>query len=215
MQETKFQHQLRSAVKIMMCFVWLIAGTDAPTMTPDTGFRWMPFGGYLVCAARFRTSSLMDGHCLRWSLFNPDNRLLCTLRRSFLPATYDAVSNYLMADILIREGAEPGQPQFVEAKADLTRSLTAKPDSAEAQILMGTLCQQENNLPEALQHFQQALKNEPDDPSALNHELLVLRAMHKMSDATEVAKHLRLLLNNRIQEERPANDVRVAPRPTN
>jgi len=135
-----------------------------------------------------------------------------TLLQQQLKATpNDAVANYLMADILIREGAEPGQPQFVEAKADLTRSLTGRPDSAEAQILMGTLCQQENDLPEALQHFQQALMSEPEDPSALNHELLVLRALHRMSDAAEVAKHLRSLLNNKVQEERPAIDVRVAP----
>jgi tetratricopeptide (TPR) repeat protein len=123
----------------------------------------------------------------------------------------DAVANYLMADILIREGAEPGQPHFVEAKADLTRSLATRPDSAEAQILMGTLCQQENNLAEALEHIRLAIKNEPENPSALNHELLVLRALHKMSEASDIAKHLRSLLDSKVQEERPANDVRVAP----
>jgi tetratricopeptide (TPR) repeat protein len=133
------------------------------------------------------------------------------LRQQLKATPDDAVANYLMADILVREGAEPGQPQFTEAKEDLAKSLAARPDSAEALILSGTLCQQEQNYSKALENFQRALKSEPDDPSALNHELLVFRAMHKGKEAAEVAAHLRSLLNTKLKEERPTNDVRVGP----
>jgi tetratricopeptide (TPR) repeat protein len=86
----------------------------------------------------------------------------------------DAVTNYLLADLLVREGAKPRDEAFSEAKADLARSLAAQPDSAEAQILMGKLCQQENNLSEALDHIQRALKVESDNRSALNREFILL-----------------------------------------
>jgi tetratricopeptide (TPR) repeat protein len=123
----------------------------------------------------------------------------------------DAVANYLMADILLREGAEPGHPQFEEARIDLAKSLAAKPDSAEAQILMGTLCQQENKLPEALDHLNLALKVEPDNRSALDHELMLLRKLHRNSEAAAVGEHLKSLLSNQVQRERAATQVRLNP----
>jgi tetratricopeptide (TPR) repeat protein len=123
----------------------------------------------------------------------------------------DAVANYLMADILFRDGAEPGQPQFEEARADLTRSLAAQPDSVEAQILMGTLDQRENKFTEALDHFNLALKVEPDNRSALDHELMLLRKLHRNSEAAAVGEHLKLLLNNQVQQERAATQVRLDP----
>jgi tetratricopeptide (TPR) repeat protein len=123
----------------------------------------------------------------------------------------DAVANYLLADILVREGVEPGQPQFDEAIADLSRSLTAQPDSAEAQILMGSLCEQQNNLSAALDHFKWALKVEPDNRSALDHELLLFRKLHRDSEAVEAANHLKSLINNQVQREKSTSQVRVSP----
>jgi len=121
----------------------------------------------------------------------------------------DAVTNYLLADLLIRGGAKPGEEAFSEAKADLARSLAAQPDSAEAQILMGKLCQQENNLSEALDHTERALKVEPDNRSALNREFILLRKLNRNSEAAEVLDHLRAVLNNELEQEQIANQVRV------
>jgi len=123
----------------------------------------------------------------------------------------DAVANYLMADILVRDGAEPGQPQFEEARTDLARSLKAQPESAEAQILMGTLYQYEGKLPQALDHFDRALKVEPDNHSALDHELMLLRKLHRNSEAAAVGEHLKSLLNSQVQRERDATQVRLNP----
>jgi tetratricopeptide (TPR) repeat protein len=121
----------------------------------------------------------------------------------------DAVTNYLLADLLIRDGAKPGEAGFNEAKADLARSLAAQPDSAEAQILMGKLCHQENNLSEALDHIQRALKVDPDNRSALNREFTLLRKLYRNSEAAEVLDHLRAVLNNELKQEQIANQVRV------
>lgn len=123
----------------------------------------------------------------------------------------DAVANYLMADILVREGAEPGQPQFEEARADLAKSLATQPNSAEAQILMGMLYQREDKSSEALEHYNLALKAEPDNRSALDHELMVLRKLHRSTEAAAVGEHLKALLNNQVRREREAMQVRVNP----
>jgi tetratricopeptide (TPR) repeat protein len=123
----------------------------------------------------------------------------------------DAVANYLMADILFREGAEPGQPQFEETRIDLAKSLAAQPNSAEAQVLMGTLCQTEDKLSEALDHFHLALKVEPDNRSALDHELMLLRKLHRNSEAAAVGEHLKSLLSSQVQRERAAMQVRLNP----
>jgi tetratricopeptide (TPR) repeat protein len=121
----------------------------------------------------------------------------------------DAVTNYLLADLLIRDGAKPGDEAFSQAKAYLARSLAAQPDSAEAQILMGKLCQQENNLSESLDHIQRALKVEPDNRSALNREFILLRKLNRNDDAAEILDHLRAVLNNELKQEQTASQVRV------
>jgi tetratricopeptide (TPR) repeat protein len=121
----------------------------------------------------------------------------------------DAVTNYLFADLLSRNGAKPGEADFNEAKGDLARSLAAQPDSAEAQILMGKLCQQENDLSEALDHIQRALQVEPDNQSALNREFILLRKLNRNSEAAKVLEHLTAVLNNELKQEQIASQVRV------
>jgi tetratricopeptide (TPR) repeat protein len=126
----------------------------------------------------------------------------------------DAVTNYLLANLLLRSGAEPGRPEFNEARADLARSLQAKPDSVEAQILMGKLLEQQNDLSGALDHLQLALKIEPDNRSALDREFLLLRKLHRNREAAEVVDHLKSVLNNELKQENAAARVRVNPQPS-
>ena len=99
-----------------------------------------------------RSKSIAQHDCDEYALFQPESGRQGKGSPGAAVETTpnDAVANYLMADILFREGAEPGQSQFEEARTYLARSLAAKPDSAEAQTLMGTLCQLEDKLPEAL-----------------------------------------------------------------
>jgi Flp pilus assembly protein TadD len=74
---------------------------------------------------------------------------------------------------------------------------------------MGKLCQQENNLSEALDHIQRALKVESDNRSALNREFILLRKLDRNSEAANVLDHLRAVLNNELKQEQIASQVRV------
>jgi tetratricopeptide (TPR) repeat protein len=120
----------------------------------------------------------------------------------------DAVANYLLADLLIREGAAPGQPEFEEARSDVAKSLMANPNSAEAQILAGRLCERTDEFSAALDHFQSALKVQPDNRAALDQELVLLRKLHRNREASEVSDHLKLVLTSELARERA---VRVNP----
>jgi tetratricopeptide (TPR) repeat protein len=121
----------------------------------------------------------------------------------------DATANYLLADLLIRSGAMPGQPAYQEAQVHLAKSLDAKPDSAEAQILMGKLLEQQKDLPGALKHFQAALKVEPENRSALNREFILLRKLHRDQEANEALNQLKSLLNSELKQETNPKQMRV------
>ena len=121
----------------------------------------------------------------------------------------DAVTNYLLADLLIRSGALPGQPEYERAITLLTTSLVTRPDSAEAQILMAKLLMQEGRDADALDHINVALKLEPGNQSALNRQFLLLRKLHQNEEAAQVLARLKALLNNDLRRDTEAGQMRV------
>lgn len=126
----------------------------------------------------------------------------------------DSVTNYLLADLIIRSGAQPGQPAFQEAKGYLATSLATKPDSAEAQVLMGHLLERENNISDAVGHYSKAIELEPDNRSALDRQFILLRRLHRNDEAAQTLQHLKSVLNNEIEQERksfPARTTIVQP----
>jgi tetratricopeptide (TPR) repeat protein len=125
----------------------------------------------------------------------------------------DSVTNYLLADLIIRAGVQPGQPAFQEAKGYLATSLATKPDSAEAQILMGHLLEQENNISDAVGHYGKAIELEPDNRSALDRQFILLRRLHRNDEAAQTLQHLKSVLNNEIEQERKSFPVRTSAAP--
>jgi len=124
----------------------------------------------------------------------------------------DAVTNFLLADLLVRSGAEPGKPEFNRAQAALAISLKARPDLAEAHILMATMLDQQSDPSGALDHIESALKVEPDNRSALNQKIVLLRQLHRNGELKEVVEHLKTVLNRELEQQKDPAQVRVAPR---
>jgi Flp pilus assembly protein TadD len=125
----------------------------------------------------------------------------------------DAVTNYMLADLLIRSGALPHQPDFDKALMHLRKSLAAKPDSAEAQILMAKLLTQNGNYADALSHIEVALKAEPNNQSALNRKFVLLHKLHRDAEADEVLGRLKTVLDDDLKHENAASKVRVEASP--
>jgi tetratricopeptide (TPR) repeat protein len=125
----------------------------------------------------------------------------------------DAVTNYMLADLLIRSGAQAHQPDFDKALMHLEKSLAARPDSAEAQILMAKLLSQEGNFVDALSHIDVAVRLEPNNQSALNRKFVLLRKLHRDAEAEQVLSRLKTVLNDDLKHENAASKVRVEAKP--
>jgi tetratricopeptide (TPR) repeat protein len=136
------------------------------------------------------------------------------LTRQLTHTPNDAVTNYLLADLLVRSGARPHQPEFQAALTHLDRSLAAKPDSAEAQILMAKLLTQEERYADALSHIDVALTMEADNQSALNRKFVLLRKLHRDAEAAQVLSRLTSVLNNNLKHENAASQMRVEQKQT-
>jgi Flp pilus assembly protein TadD len=134
------------------------------------------------------------------------------LTRQLTVTPNDAVTNYMLADLLIRSGALPHQPDFEKALMHLRKSLAARPDSAEAQILMAKLLTQNGNYAEALSHIEVALKAEPNNQSALNRKFVLLHKLRRDAEAEQVLSQLKAVLNDDLKHENAASKVRVETR---
>jgi len=125
----------------------------------------------------------------------------------------DAVTNYLLADLFIRQGAERGQPAFEQAKTYLARSLNSKPDSAEAQILMSKLLEEQGDLEGALGHSKAALKVDPTNRTALHRSFIILQKLHRKQDASDAMSRLKAALEHDLKEGGAGGQMKIDPTP--
>jgi len=125
----------------------------------------------------------------------------------------DAVTNYLLADLIIRQGAVPGQPAFSQAKAYLSTSLNAKPDSVEAQILMGKVLEDEGDVEGALAHLQEALNVEPSNRAALYRSFVLFQRLHRKVDAEAALVRLRTTVERELKRDGAGGQIQVNPSP--
>jgi len=122
-------------------------------------------------------------------------KAIAVLRQKLRSAAADPVLNYLLADALIRDGAEPAQPQFEEARKAVLRSLRGNPNSSDALTLLGKLYIKENSLEKAEQTLKRAVDCDPANRAALNQLLLVTRKLGKREESLRLADRLTALLN--------------------
>jgi tetratricopeptide (TPR) repeat protein len=135
------------------------------------------------------------GKSLYYSRTDQPDKAAVLLREKLRTAPKDPVLNYLLADALVRAGAEPSKPEFKEAQAALQRSLQVKPDSVEALALAGKLYIKENDLEQASDVLNKAVHKDPENRAAMNQLLLVLRKLGRHEAAAKVAQQLTALVN--------------------
>lgn len=121
----------------------------------------------------------------------------------------DAVTNYLLADLLIREGAQPGQPVFNQALNYLTHSLKARPDSVEAQVLMSKMLEDTGDTEGALDHLQAALKADPSNRTALYRDFILLQKLHRKQEASELLQRLKSTLQHDLKKGGAGGQIQI------
>jgi tetratricopeptide (TPR) repeat protein len=71
----------------------------------------------------------------------------------------------LLGEALIRSGASPGQPDFVEAETVLEKAVAEQPTDATSQIALGSLYLLAGRLDDSISHLLAARRADPNDPS--------------------------------------------------
>jgi tetratricopeptide (TPR) repeat protein len=71
----------------------------------------------------------------------------------------------LLGEALIRSGIGPGQPEFIEARAALEKSIASRSNYAGSHIALGKLYALENRPGDAITHFEIARELNPANPA--------------------------------------------------
>ncbi len=122
------------------------------------------------------------------------------LRAKLAERPSDPTLNYLLADTLVRTGAEPGQPAFREAVSLMEKSVALDSQFQKAHVSLGKLYLREAQPEQAIEQFQTALQIDPHDRSALTQLLLLFRRTGKTEQADAAAHKLKELV---ARDQRP------------
>jgi predicted Zn-dependent protease len=150
-----------------------------------------------------QNAGAIAGKSLYYTRTDQPDKAVTLLREKLRGAPQDPVLNYLLADALMRAGAEPSKPEFKEAQAALQQCLRSKPNSGEALALAGKLYIKENALEQASQVLDLAVRNDPQNRAAMNQLLLVLRKLGRREEAAQIAEKMTGLVNrDRLDSEK-------------
>ena len=111
----------------------------------------------------------------------------------------------VFGEALIRSGASPGRPEFLEAQAILEKTVAQQPNDATSQIALGSLYANAGRFEDAIAHLEKACQLEPDNLSAYAN---LARAYQRHGDFQQAQSALATL--QRLNQER-AEKISSAP----
>jgi tetratricopeptide (TPR) repeat protein len=111
----------------------------------------------------------------------------------------------VFGEALIRSGASPGQPEFLEAQTILEKTVAQQPNDATSQIALGSLYANAGRFEDAIAHLEKACQLEPDNLSAYAN---LARAYQRHGDFQQAQSALATL--QRLNQER-AEKISSAP----
>jgi len=111
----------------------------------------------------------------------------------------------ILGDALIASGAVPGQPEFTEAEAVLTKAVEERPQFAGAQLSLGSLLLQENRIDAAIQRLEIARSLDPANVTVYSRLAVAYRRVGRKEAADQALATL-ADLNSRLEKE-----IRSAP----
>lgn len=117
-------------------------------------------------------------------------------------APRDPVLNYLLAEILIRQGVLPGTHEFQEATDAAQRAVRSKPDFALAYDVLSVVYLRSGQTSEAAAASRLALKTDPNDSAAVYHLIVCLRKQGEKRELPQLVKKLAAM--TALERERTA-----------
>lgn len=111
----------------------------------------------------------------------------------------------ILGEALIRSGANPGHPEFEEARTALEKSVAARPNYASSQIALGHIDLLDGRLDSATEHLEVGRRLSPQNPAVYP----LLAAAYQRSGRLEQAGSMLQILSKLNQEQ--AQRIRTAP----
>lgn len=111
---------------------------------------------------------------------------LVTVRAQVKNRPKDEFPYYVLAELLSRQGAQPGSPEFEEALHAALEAVRLKPDFALARDVLSRLYQLSGDTDRAIEQCRLALRDNPSDEMALYRLIRALQSRGKPGDKAEV-----------------------------
>lgn len=121
---------------------------------------------------------------------NKGQQALRLVKRRLQTSPHDPVLNYLLAEILVRQGAQPGTPAFRDAIAAAEGAVRGKRGFVPALDVLAELELRSGQISRAEQASEAALESDPSDQSALYHLVVCARRQHHFNKAKQLAARL-------------------------
>jgi tetratricopeptide (TPR) repeat protein len=145
------------------------------------------------------------------SLFqhNEPSQSLQLVRTRLQKSPNDPLLNYLLAEILLRKGIQPHTPEFQEALSAARRSVQDKPDFALAHDVLSELYLRADVTGEAIAESRRALKNDPNDQSAIYHLIVALRKTGNVAEVPDLVQRLAQVTGDARKQEAERNRYKL------
>ncbi|HKM80905.1 MAG TPA: tetratricopeptide repeat protein [Candidatus Acidoferrum sp.] len=140
---------------------------------------------------------------------NKPGESLRVVRLRLAKAPADPTLNYLLAELLIRKGAQPGTPSFQEAKAAAQRAVRSKPEFTLAQDVLTELYLRAGNTALAEATARLALQSDPNDQSALYHLIVCLRGRGEQTELPQLVQKLAEVTAGLREQEKAQNRFKL------
>jgi tetratricopeptide (TPR) repeat protein len=121
----------------------------------------------------------------------------------------DPTLNYLLAELLIRKGVQPGTPSFQRAKAAAERAVHNEPDLTAAQDVLTQLYLRSGETALAEKTARLALASDHDDQTALYNLIVCLRKRGDRDELPQLVQRLAEVTARSREQERTRNQFKL------
>lgn len=131
---------------------------------------------------------------------------LATLRSAARQHPEDALTQYLLAEVLSEKAPEPGSAEFTEELAAAKRSIAADPKRVEAHDLLASIYLRSGEVNLSLEQSEAALRLDPDDDQAVYHKILAMRKGDNKAEVPALVQRLMAIRQAKAAEPKPKLD---------
>ena len=121
----------------------------------------------------------------------------------------EALLSYTLADVLMREGANPGDANFARAEALLHDAVKRDSTLAQAYALLGKLELRRGDTLAATRDLEQAVQLNSHDRAALNQLIAAYRRSNRSADAARVSEQLARSADEERRQEVESNRIHL------